>query len=100
MKKKFFEWSLSAILLGWYLMVPPRFVPDDSSLPVQVLDEAPLREWEIVGSADTVNECDTQRVQMLQMPPVGKEFHLGWNRANSLRLMDSLCIGTDDHRLK
>jgi hypothetical protein len=43
-------------LLGWYLMVPP-VINNKAATTVDLLTDAPLGHWEILGSFDSADAC-------------------------------------------
>lgn len=72
-------------LAGWYLMMPPigkDGFPDT---------HAPLREWTIVGSFDSADDCEGTYVRLSNKPQKG--------RVNKLLVQADTCIATDDPRL-
>ena len=84
-------------LVGWYLVTPP---PDDGGGAWN--QSAPLRAWVLVSSHDSAKECEQAKIELttehppLSLDPAEKQrdgiVH-NWN-------MESLCIATDDSRLK
>jgi hypothetical protein len=78
-------------LVGWYLMMPPE--SGDKG--------APLSKWEIVNSFDDAENCQVDRhdfstdgMKRLNAPKNKADLKLG------LRFIESVCIATDDPRLK
>jgi hypothetical protein len=102
-------------LVGWYLMFPPVDYPNNT-----VLAMASFRYWENYRSFDSAIECNDYRnanireIAALDSKPVNKqeERHadqvLKWGVGTSQktrgiglkRARASLCIATDDPRLK
>ena len=82
-------------LVGWYLMMPPVYLPEWWVDP-----DAPLPQWTIEASFDTPRDCELRR-------RVRKEHSAAlWDynprKLMVLRVQDllQLCIATDDPRLK
>jgi len=107
-------------LLGWYLMAPP-FDPKGN-----VIEDAPLEKWEILGSFDGADKCGVSRdvfrerlrseaqdldAELDAKIPAGK-FHSEdeakeAGRATAaktdrlrVRFQQVVCVSTDDPRLK
>jgi hypothetical protein len=81
-------------LVGWYLMAPPLSLGQPET-------NAPLSEWAVTGSLDTAEECGTVKTQVVQMAiskfTADSSEH---NRSLVDEAKASLCISTDDPRLK
>jgi hypothetical protein len=74
-------------LAGWYLLVLPR--KSQGSMAVDV--SAPLTEWHIFKSFDSVKECEALREKITQGEK-GTEFYPA--------ILTSACVVSDDPRLK
>jgi hypothetical protein len=74
--------AAALVLLGWYLMIPPR----DAKGVLQ--PHSPLRKWKRAANYNTAQECE-----------VGKFKALNANGNGSIFLA-SRCIASDDPRLK
>jgi hypothetical protein len=72
-------------LAGWYLLGPPLLREHDGKLHVQ--NNVPLSHWKIVKFADTEQTCELLR-----------GMHAG--PVLSDQQAASICIATDDPRLK
>jgi len=74
-------------LVGWYLMMPPLY--EDEKEP---RIDAPLNEWKINMSFDDADSCETVLIHL--------QNNLGSDRKLAKRKMNSVCVSTDDPRLK
>jgi hypothetical protein len=72
-------------LVTWYLLGPPLVRGQDGKLHIQ--KNVPLSHWEIMQFADTEQTCQTLRG--IQVGPVLSDQQAA-----------SICIATDDPRLK
>jgi hypothetical protein len=112
--------AAALFLLGWYLMAPP-FDPKGN-----VIEDAPLAKWEILGSFDGADKCGVSRdvfrerlrgeAQDLEAEldakiPAGefksedeaKEAGLATAAEThplQVRFQEVVCVSTDDPRLK
>ena len=84
--------AAALVLVGWYLMVPPRnphpFVKGYNSVD----NFAPLPEWTHLASSDSVKECEARKAEYFKT--VAQDPDLAQAAA------DAECIATDDPRLK
>ena len=80
--------SMAFALLGWYLMLPPMQGgrPNES---------APLSQWVIIGSFNTVEECD----KLLEADAESRT-HFTPASEPLLKASPAQCIATDDPRFK
>jgi hypothetical protein len=85
--------ALAAV--GWYLMVPPMDMATHKMNP-----DAPLREWHVFDSYDRAAQCRAGRVELLSWWTEHKWSDEGARDATIGALRYSLCIATDDPRLK
>jgi hypothetical protein len=74
-------------LVGWYLLGPPLLRGQDGKLHIQ--NNVPLSHWEIMQFADTQQRCQMLRTPAVRLGPV-----------HSAQQAASICIATDDPRLK
>jgi|HubBroStandDraft_2_1064218.scaffolds.fasta_scaffold1414323_1 hypothetical protein len=92
-------------LAGWYLMVPPAHPhrTDAGKLVAPDVEMAPLSEWAIARSYDTATECMVERDARTTIARrhkwSGKEQDLD-QAESDLQSLTSVCISTDDLRLK
>ena len=97
-----------ALLVGWYLMAPPRA---DSGLPF----DAPISQWRHIGSVDSAAECEHIRVKLendsaAETKAEIKAWHAKYDDQHAARVLHALgvektakavqCIASDDPRLK
>jgi hypothetical protein len=96
-------------LVGWYLMVPPLipFGAAHPKLPL-VRENATINEWSIRTSFDSAKECEIVR-KCLQTnasrnldpnKPLNENFGSRLLRSRWLQDSMSLCVASDDLRLK
>ena len=69
-------------LLGWYLFTPPPGA------------EAPIAEWNHVGSFDTARECEAVSLGSLKKAKKEK------NEKHLKQWLNAECIASDDPRLR
>jgi hypothetical protein len=85
--------SAAAVLLGWYLMLPPIDVAN-----WRVNNSAPLSQWQRAGDYASLAECMAVREQVLGhvIPPA-----LDQTPQTTIRYtrLDSRCVRGDDPRL-
>ena len=74
--------AAALIVLGWYLMIPPR----DARGVLQ--PQSALRKWKRAASYKTANECEVGKFKALDANGNGSIF------------LESKCIARDDPRLK
>jgi len=97
-----FRHAAALALTGWYLMVPP----DHSVSLVARLWRGHFAGWSINESFDTAKQCEAARTLLIatataetkKLPADAAE--LGADGKPLFRELDSLCIATDDPRLK
>src|ERR1700677_2784680 len=93
---------LALLSVGWYLMVPPR--PTGGMLDFDL--DAPLSHWDIEGSYDTAGQCEGARhawIKKASRTATPEELAPDRIAATSAKVLmadNSLCIATDDPRLK
>jgi hypothetical protein len=73
--------AATLVLLGWYLMVPPR----DEKGSLQ--PHSPLRKWNQAASYNTAHECEVGKFKALHAKGDGSIY------------VTSKCIASDDPRL-
>jgi len=91
-------------LVGWYLMAPPTLSIDGTS-DIKTgrwwaKTDAPIRDWQILESLDSANDCEGMRTKIVMQ---GKR---NLNRtpstypwAYAVASTQATCIATDDPRL-
>jgi hypothetical protein len=79
--------SIALALIGWYLMVPPLSLHGSSAVDIN----APLSNWHIFQSFDSVSECEALR-QRITQGEKGTPYYQA--------ILTSACIASDDPRLK
>jgi hypothetical protein len=79
-------------LVGWYLMFPPSA----HGLHGQIETSALLSQWDILESFDSANECETALSRFKAAEHTETEIGMQLRKAADR----SLCIATDDPRLK
>jgi hypothetical protein len=89
-------------IVGWYLMLAPR---TSDSPPVTDDVNAPLNKWKTVGSYDTAAECDagkkdTPATIYNAEEGMSEQQKKVWTQTIMNLLEASICIATDDPRLK
>jgi hypothetical protein len=81
--------SAALALVGWYLMMPPDYVPPGGKGGHYDIS-AQFSKWTTVTGFDTVDACDTQRMR--------------WENSQQKELIEmsvyGKCIAADDVRLK
>jgi len=113
--------GLAVMAVGWYLLVPPMTNdPSDNYRWKDIHADAPLSQWDHLGSFDTADKCNHERIMnwgryheqseaagkaayqanqtgTLTKPIDDRLHNMVWaeQRANLGR-----CIATDDPRLK
>jgi hypothetical protein len=86
-----FRHAAALALVGWYLMAPPMYSPND------VVDErAPLSQWKPINSFDTAAQCQNY-MKSLQSAVSGRPPNE--QVVIRKRLAKSLCVASDDPRL-
>lgn len=98
------------LLLGWYLIVPPVNEPpsmldhldaqrgtmqESTAGKPSILRDAPLSEWEILDSYDSVALCQHERQNLARAASVVKDADAETQSGAFAR-----CIGTDEPRLQ
>jgi hypothetical protein len=84
-------------LVGWYLMVPPRYGLEDLRQKVPTHEHAPLPQWTIVRVFDSARECEKALVETWNSDRAIDE-HFGI--PSPPHEEQAQCIATDDPRLK
>jgi len=110
---------------GWYLLIPPirqgitdeeilRQFPQWGTTTKEVLHDiapsvmgewsAPLSRWDHRSSFDTSEECEGTRVHMIKAakakePEIRRMYPDGYPTLQTIFLMHSRCIASDDPRL-
>lgn len=92
--------ALSLFAVGWYLLVPKLSSPDAVNI------QAPLSEWRSRGAFDLAAQCEAERLRVSEKefvafrdtPPAAPEWKLAMT--NHLQASYSVCIASDDPRLK
>jgi hypothetical protein len=84
-------------LVGWYLICPPlRFEhPDNPSDTGKIFLNAPLAQWDIQGSYDSAQQCESAKVKF-------QAQQHSWaipDLVSAQRLSMAVCIATNDPRL-
>ena len=107
-------------LVGWYLMIPPLVRNEKWCVPLHVDDKKPLSAWQRYRSFDSDQACEAgkrQEIKRLQdasaqalkaAPDGGREcgdrtpakHTVISDVAHYAAAAESLCISTDDPRLK
>ncbi len=82
--------AVAFALVGWYLMTPPAA----SNLPDGVDTDASLAKWTIIGSFDHADDCE------LNAKKIKERYDASGNKQGATRIGLSVCIATDDPRLK
>jgi hypothetical protein len=82
-------------LVVWYLMVPPV-----QGAPAQILDHAPLSEWDIDFQYDTKAECEKAIPSDKDTQERVNQCSNGDCAVNSALPGYGRCIAADDPRLK
>lgn len=84
-------------LVAWYLMVPPAVA--HMSPPVDL--EAPLSEWWLFSSHETVTECEQELVTFYKIARTELVANPGDedDRIQFHQLENSQCVASDDPRL-
>jgi hypothetical protein len=85
-------------LVGWYLLCPPmRFDhPENPSDLPRIFLNAPLAEWDIQGSYDSAQKCESAKVEF-------QAQQRSWTIPDLVaaqRLNMAACIATHDSRLE
>jgi hypothetical protein len=81
--------------VGWYLMLPPV-----QGAPAQILDHAPLSEWDIASQYDTKAECEKAIPSHKDIQESVNQCSNGGCATNRARPGYGRCIAADDPRLK
>jgi hypothetical protein len=93
--------AAALVLVGWYLMVPPTSYEDREP---RVLSDAPLSAWKVLGTYDSVAECQRARMAGTQKAKTVTQLHPGWSGSYQAAFvkswLEALCMPTDDPRLK
>lgn len=81
-------------LMGWYLLAPPG-----GGRLGEIRVDAPLTEWQHIGSFDTANACEDLWVYAGDHVDKVPTRHLT-SAEIKYRIQTSMCIASDDPRLK
>jgi hypothetical protein len=77
--------------IGWYLLLPP--ITHDGA----VRAEARLADWLNIGAYESSGDCEAARLRILDDPrPLHDKDHPSLRK----QILDSVCIASDDPRLK
>jgi hypothetical protein len=89
------RYASALALVGWYLMMPPVYVPE-----WRVDPHAPLPQWTIEASFETVQDCELRR--RVRRAPSAALWDYDPRKLMVLKVQDflQLCIVSDDPRLK
>jgi hypothetical protein len=79
--------SIVLALVGWYLLVPPLSSRNSNAVEIN----APLSNWHIFQSFDSVSECEALR-ERIRQGEKGTPYYQA--------ILTSACIASDDPRLK
>jgi hypothetical protein len=105
-----FRHAAALAIVVWYLMVPPLTEdghPAQMSGPIRgnsvwgVEVKAPLSKWELNGTYDSASRCNEERKtrsERIRKETQWPEGSRSW--AFGADLIDSLCVASDDPRLK
>jgi hypothetical protein len=90
-----FRYAAALAVVGWYLMMPPVYLPE-----WRVDPHAPLPQWTIEGSFDTLQACE--RRELVKKTPSAALWEYDSRKLMVLKVQDifQLCIATNDPRLK
>jgi len=80
-------------LVGWCLVVPPSI---DSR---GVATQAPLSKWTKLGTFDSAEDCDRERIdEMTRLEHAAGQGQAG--NQSLLAIQNAECVATDDPRLR
>jgi hypothetical protein len=85
-----------ALLLAWYLMMPPFQMSGDD---VRADLYAPLSKWSQVRSFHSASDCDAARIAEQRKPTGNLVIMLGAKQAQAVTNA-AVCVPSDDPRLK
>jgi hypothetical protein len=91
---KAFRHAAALALVGWYLLAPPLGPNKEAR------SAAPLKEWANFGSYDTAKECTDDRANQVQFWMSDAAKNSQYKRGTLAELAHSVCIASDDPRLK
>ena len=93
-----FRHAAALALVAWYLLCPPmRFDHPENPFDLpRIFLNATLAEWDIQGSYDSAQECESGKVEFQAQ---GRSWTIP-DLAAAQRLNMAVCIATDDPRLK
>ena len=90
-----FRHAASLALVVWYLMIPPT-----RGAPAEILDDAPLSQWDVDGQFDSKVECENKIPSDKDTEERIKQCSVGSCAVTVMLLSDGRCMASDDPRLK
>src|ERR1700719_4424993 len=92
---RLFRHAAALALVVWYLMEPPT-----RGAPVEILNDAPLSQWEFEDQYDSKAECEQAIPSDKEVDEMMKQCSNGDCAVTVGRLMNGRCVASDDPRLK